>query len=121
MGVKIPSKITNSGTNSTYGSNSTEEMKNENKSNYGFSSPRKQNISPTNSLKISPKNDQKNSSKNGPKNDQKTSNSHSNSNSKLKPPTHTLKNVTFSGIACAFNGIEECSPGKIAPLALYVG
>ena len=117
MGVKIPSKITNSGTNSTYGSNSTEEMKNENKSNYGFSSPRKQNISPTNSLKISPKNDQKN----GSKNDQKTSNSHSNSNSKLKPPTSSLKNVTFSGIACAFNGIEECSPGKIAPLALYVG
>jgi hypothetical protein len=35
-------------------------------------------------------------------------------------PTPT-KNVSFSGIACEVNGVEESAAGKGPPLALYIG
>ena len=68
-----------------------EEKQNENKLSYGYSSGKYD----------SPKNIPKNNPKYDPKN--------------------VPRSVSFSGIACAFNGVDEVSSGKSAPLALYVG
>jgi hypothetical protein len=39
----------------------------------------------------------------------------------LSPAPTPTKNVSFSGIACEVNGVEESAAGKGPPLALYVG
>ena len=36
-------------------------------------------------------------------------------------PKNVPRSASFSGVACSFNGVEEVSMGKGAPLALYVG
>ena len=93
VGVKIPSKIVN---DNNYGIKSEENEEKHNDKN------EKKNYSKL-SNGVSP--NKYNSPKNVPKYD----------------PKNVPRNVSFSGIACAFNGVEETSQGKGAPLALYVG
>lgn len=104
MGVKIPSKITQNGTNDR--NREEQEKKDEslntpNRLSFSFSPSRY--LSPAmNVLKNVPGNVLKNVPGNVPRNVPK-------------------KSDTFSGIACEVNGVEESAVGKGAPLALYVG